>query len=264
MKTFYGIKTDQTQTFDKAGRRLFITKILTKPATVVQVKKQNKDGYSAVQVGLGEKKKVTKPIAGHLKKSGTKVVRWLREVKLEKEDQIKVGDKISIAQTFKVGDIVQVSGTTKGKGFAGAMKRWGFAGGPRTHGQSDRQRAPGSIGGTTDPGRVWPGKKMPGHMGNVTKSIKGLQIVKINEKDQEIWVTGAIPGNRGGLLKITKIGEKKFVGLAEEKKSSFTKATEGQEKMEKVERGKSKKKKETSKKHEKDQEVKKGNKDAKS
>jgi len=203
MKTFYAIKKDQTQTFDKDSKRLFITKLATEPLTAVQVKTEEKDGYRAVQVGFGKKKRVTKPIAGHLKKAKLKTSRWFREIKLLKDDKVKIGDKITADQIFKVGDIVQVTGKTKGRGFAGVMKRWGFKGGPRTHGQSDRERAPGSIGQTTDPGRVWPGKKMPGHMGNKTKTVKGGKVVKI--EDGKLWITGAVPGAKGGMVKVKKI-----------------------------------------------------------
>lgn len=204
MKSFYGFKKDQTQIFDADGKRLVISKITTKPLMVVGVKNQEKDGYQAIKVGISKRKKLTKPIAGSIGELKIKP-RFIRELKIESKMSFKPGDMVKVLAVFKAGDTVKVRGITKGKGFAGGMKRWGFAGGPKTHGQSDRPRSPGSIGQGTDPGRVWKGKKMAGHMGAETKTIRGLKVVKVDEKENEVWVTGLVPGFKGGLLEITRL-----------------------------------------------------------
>jgi len=188
INSFYGFKQQQQQVFDKKGNRLVVTKIKALPLKVKRLKTEKKDGYYALQVEIKKAKKTI-----------------LREVKLKKPAEIKIGAEIKLNQVFQPGDKLNIRGITKGKGFAGVMKRWGFKGGPRTHGQSDRQRAPGSIGQGTDPGRVWKGKKMPGHMGNKAKTIKNLKVFKIDEEKNELWITGVIPGGKRGLVKITKL-----------------------------------------------------------
>ena len=216
MKSFYGFKKDSSQIFDVDGRRLAITKIAVKPLIVIGKKTETKVNYQAIQVGIGQCKKLTKPITGILK--GLKIKpRFIRELKVTDVENYKKGDSLQVSKVFQSGDKVKVRGITKGKGFAGVMKRWGFAGGPRTHGQSDRQRAPGSIGQGTDPGRVWKGKKMPGHMGNKTHTVLGLQVVKVDDEHNELWITGLVPGRRGGLLEITKTSQGKFAGLLKDK-----------------------------------------------
>lgn len=175
-----------------AGSRIPTTSILAGPCVVTQVKTQEKDGYWAVQLGFGEKKTKKTP-------------RYLREIRLEKEPKVKVGDQVSVSDLFKVGDLVSVKGTAKGKGFAGVVKRWHFAGGPKTHGQSDRQRAPGSIGGTTTPGRVYKGKHMAGRMGGQTVTIKGLRIVAVSPERNELLVSGPVPGRTGSFLIIKRL-----------------------------------------------------------
>jgi len=191
VQQFYGFKVNQEQTFSDKGKRLVVTKIKTLPLKVERVKLKEKDGYWALQVVISrDQRKKKKPL--------------LREIKLTQAADFKTGETIKLSSVFKSGEKVQVKGVTKGRGFAGVVKRWGFKGGPRTHGQSDRQRAPGSIGQGTDPGRVWKGKKMPGHMGNKPKTIKGLRVFKVDDKNQELWITGLVPGVKGGLLKISK------------------------------------------------------------
>lgn len=172
-----------------AGQRVPVTRILAGPCSVTQIKKKEKDGYQAIQLGLGQ---------------GKKAPLFLREVKVKSLPKLKVGQKIKVADIFQKGDKVRVTGTSKGKGFAGVVKRWGFKGGPRTHGQSDRERAPGSIGQTTSPGRVWKGKKMPGRMGKKTVTIKGLKVVDIDEEKNILLVSGPVPGPRGEYLFIQK------------------------------------------------------------
>lgn len=194
-----------TQFFDEQGLRFPVTKIKAGPCVVTQIKTQDKDGYWAVQLGFGERKvkNITKPLQGHLKADITSA-RFLREVRLDSEPDLKVGDQITVADIFSKGDKITISGISKGKGFAGVVKRWHFAGGPKTHGQSDRERAPGSIGQGTDPGRVHKGKKMAGRMGGETVTIKNLKVVSIDPEKDEIRVSGPVPGIPGGLLIIRK------------------------------------------------------------
>jgi len=205
-----------TQAWDKNGIRLPVTVLSASPCTVTQIKTKTKDGYSAIQLGFSQKnpKNINKSLKGHLKSIlKNQTPRYLREVKLFSEPQVKVGDTINISDVLKVGDIINVNGLTKGRGFAGVIKRWGFKGGPRTHGQSDRQRAPGSIGQGTDPGRVHKGKKMPGRYGYTPFTVKNLKIIKIDSKTQKLWIKGPIPGSYNQVIKITKIKEGKFPGL---------------------------------------------------
>jgi len=206
------------QTFVE-GRRVPVTKVVAGPCVVTQIKKEDKDGYWAVQLGFGEKriKNVTRPMQGHLRGviKEQKAPRFLREIRLENEPTFKVGDIVSASEIFKVGDIIQVTGTSKGKGFAGVVKRWHFAGGPRTHGQSDRERAPGSIGQTTTPGRVLKGKKMAGRMGGERFTLKNLQIVSVNPETNEVEISGPVPGVTGGLLIVKKLSAGKLEGIQE-------------------------------------------------
>jgi len=206
------------QTFVE-GRRVPVTKVVAGPCVVTQIKKEDKDGYWAVQLGFGEKriKNVTRPMQGHLRGviKEQKAPRFLREIRLENEPTFKVGDIVSASEIFKVGDIIQVTGTSKGKGFAGVVKRWHFAGGPRTHGQSDRERAPGSIGQTTTPGRVLKGKKMAGRMGGERVTLKNLQIVSVNPETNEVEISGPVPGVTGGLLIVKKLSAGKLEGIQE-------------------------------------------------
>jgi len=199
-----GIKIGQTQRFLNDGQRIPVTAIQAGPCVVTQVKK------AAIQVGIGEKrqKNVKKPVLGHIKKAGLKIApRFLREIRIageEADTNLKPGSLIKVGEVFKPGDVVDVTGTSKGKGFSGVVKRWGFAGGPRTHGQSDRERAPGSIGSTTTPGRVLKGKKMAGRKGNQRVTVKNLKIVEIDEEKNLLLVKGLVPGAKRGLLIIRK------------------------------------------------------------
>jgi large subunit ribosomal protein L3 len=176
---------------------------------VTAVKNETRDGYWAIQIGYGLKKlkNTSKPLQGHLKSTtkDDKAPRFLREIKVTKELEVKVGDILTASDIFRPGDVVSVSGISKGKGFAGGVKRWGFHGGPRTHGQSDRERAPGSIGQTTTPGRVYKGKKMVGRMGGEKVTIKNLHIISVNPETNEMEISGQIPGTPGGLITIMKI-----------------------------------------------------------
>jgi large subunit ribosomal protein L3 len=184
---------------------------------VTQIKNLTTDGYWAVQLGYGIRKenRLSKPLQGHLKKSQS-YPRYLREVRLENEPDCKVGDVIKVEEVLKVGDVVAVTSTSKGKGFAGVVKRWHFAGGPKTHGQSDRQRAPGSIGQGTTPGRVLKGKHMAGRMGNEQNTIKNLRVVSIDPEKGTVNLSGPIAGSNKSFVIIRKISSGKLEELIEE------------------------------------------------
>lgn len=176
------------------GRWIPVTRLTLGPCVVTQVKAKETDGYQAVQLGFGNKKRLSDAMAGHLKKSGVAgAFRWIREVHTA-EQAPAVGNKVTVENVFRIGDRVSVTGWTKGRGFSGVVKRWGFAGGPKTHGQSDRHRAPGSIGQGTTPGRVHKGKKMAGRYGSSRKTIKNLPVVKVDRDHHQLWVRGAVPG----------------------------------------------------------------------
>ena len=214
MNTVLATKQYMSQVFSTDGVRLPVTVVRSGPHTVVSTKTQEKDGYWAMQFGFGERKikGLTKPRIGHLKgalKEDKKAPRFLREVRLEKDSGFKVGTTVNPAEVLDVGDLVNVTGVSKGKGFAGGVKRHGFHGGPKTHGQSDRHRAPGSIGQTTTPGRVYKGKRMAGRMGGEQNTIKNLVVLKVDEKSGEILLSGLIPGAPGALLILKKVGKSK-------------------------------------------------------
>jgi large subunit ribosomal protein L3 len=205
--TLFGIKKNMTSTYDARGRRVGATIVEVSPHFVTQVKTEaGKDGYSAVQLGFGNKKNVKKPQMGHMKKAGaSQDLRWLKEFKTEQVD-VEPGTQVTVNQVFFVGDSVKVTGVSKGKGFQGGVRRHGFAGGPKTHGQSDRHRAPGSIGQTTTPGRVYKGKRMAGHMGVDTVSVRNLEVINIDKSNNLLTLKGAIPGATGSVVTITKLG----------------------------------------------------------
>lgn len=223
-----GTKKGMSQAFLVDGTRIPITKIQAGPCLVTQIKTSNKDGYQAIQLGFKRKKrkKLTKPLAGHLrnatwpeKRKEKMMPRELKEVKItnDLDPILKVGDVIAADKILVAGDIVNVTGVSRGKGFTGVMKRWGFKGGPRTHGQSDRERAPGSIGQSATPGRVFKGKKMPGRSGRARVTVRNLQVLKVTEEG-EVWLKGQIPGSRNGLVTLKKVGKiTEFKGLYEEK-----------------------------------------------
>ncbi len=196
-----GRKIGMTQLFEPDGTAVPVTVIEALPCTVVQVKTHKEDGYEAVQVGFGSRKRVTSPLKGHMKGLGQ--FRYLRELHVDDIGKWQVGQKVG-CEIFEPGDLVDVSGAAKGHGFAGVMKRHGFHGGPKTHGQSDRARAPGSIGSGTDPGRVIKGMKMAGHMGTNQSTVKSLKVVRSDPAKGILMVRGAVPGNEGVLLKVRR------------------------------------------------------------
>lgn len=203
VKGLIGKKIGMTQIFDGDGRAVPITLIEAGPCFVSQVKTVENDGYNAIQLAFDEvkPKKLSKAELGHLKTNNLPPVRTLREFRTNKLDGINAGDKVS-ASVFEVGEFVDVIGTSKGKGFAGAMKRWGFRGGPKTHGQSDRQRSPGSSGSGTTPGRVFKGKKRAGRMGNVQVTSSHIRVALVDAERNLIGVQGSVPGAKGGTIMI--------------------------------------------------------------
>lgn len=216
IQALIGQKIEQTQKFLENGHRIPVTEVSLEDNIVVQIKTSEKDTYSAIQLGYGTKKKPTKALAGHAKKANLKTTpQVLKEVAWSGEGELpNVGDAVTVESVFQPGDIIAVTGTSKGKGFAGVMKRHNFRGGPKSHGQSDRERAPGSIGQTTTPGRVYRGKRMAGHMGVDTVTVQNLIVVDVDAANKKLYVLGLVPGHKKAMLVITKTGEqKKFVPL---------------------------------------------------
>lgn len=211
-----GRKIEQTQAFLEDGKRVPLTRLSLASNVVVAHKTIEKDGYMAIQLGFGITKKANKPQEGHIKKAGiTKIPRFFREIRLLEDSDLTPGSTIKVEEVFKIGDIIDVTGTSKGKGFAGGVKRHHFKGGPRTHGQSDRERAPGSIGQTTTPGRVYKGKRMAGKMGHEQVTVRNLVVLDILE--DSILVKGQVPGYVGAVVMVKKVGEsKKLVPLFKE------------------------------------------------
>ncbi len=201
MRGIIGKKVGMTQLFDETGVVVPVTVIEAGPCYVTQVKTVEVDGYNAIQLGFEEvaERKLTKGQKGHLQKAGTPTVRRLREMRFDDAAQYNLGDVIK-ADIFQDGDLVDVIGISKGKGFAGGVKRHGFAGGPKTHGQSDRHRATGSRGAGTTPGHTWPGSRAPGHMGSDQVTVQNLKIALVDAERNLIAIRGAVPGPRGGLV----------------------------------------------------------------
>jgi len=214
VKGLLGIKIGMTQVIDEQGVITPVTVIHAGPCYVTQVKTEASDGYNAVQLGFDEikEKRLTKGQQGHLglikpdkkhprrkKNNGIPAVRYLREFRTQSTKEYKVGQKLTVEQ-FEIGNLVDVSGKTKGRGFTGVVKRYGFGGGIKTHGQSDRHRATGSIGATSGTAHVFKGKKMPGRMGNERHTAQNLEVVRIDVDRNLIAVKGSVPGSKGGFI----------------------------------------------------------------
>ena len=219
-----GHKNNQSQMFNEAGKIMPVTTITTNPCYLVDVKWPEVDGYAAVKLGIDETKKIAKPVKGQLLKAGIQAsLRFLKEFRIDikktgataieeegkkgiqiGEVKMFIGDIVTPAIIFKIGEIVDVSGISKGKGFQGVVRRYGFAGGPKTHGQSDRHRAPGSVGSGTTPGRVFKGQRMAGQTGRVRITVQKLTVVAAD--DTSVTVKGLIPGNKGGLVEVKTHG----------------------------------------------------------
>lgn len=206
MRALLGIKKGQSQQFTSGGKRIPVTIVTAGPCWVTSV--TDKGSYKVAQLAFGNRKTISKPLGGLIKKAGLEVKpRFLREIRvgnLGDLGNLKIGQKIRVGDVFQAGDSVRVTGISKGKGFAGGVKRYHFKGGPRTHGQSDRERAPGSIGQTTTPGRVYKGKRMAGHMGVRRVTVTGLQVVAVDPAQNTITIKGLVPGAKNGLLIISK------------------------------------------------------------
>ncbi len=198
-----GRKIGMTRIYNDTGRSIPVSVIEAGPCTILQIKTRNREGYDAIQVGFLEKKasRMNKPEAGHVKKAGGKGYYHIREFRVVDPDAFEVGQQLSVAEIFNIGDLVDISGKTKGRGFQGVMKRHGFGGGKASHG-SGFQRAPGSIGCSAWPSRVIKGKKLPGRMGNNRITQKNMRIVDIREEDNIMLVQGSVPGAKNGLLSI--------------------------------------------------------------
>ncbi|MFM8320144.1 MAG: 50S ribosomal protein L3 [Chloroflexota bacterium] len=202
LKGLIGKKVGMTQIFDDAGVAIPVTLIEAGPCYVTQLRTSENDGYSAVQLGFDEvkPKRLTGGQLGHLKRSNIPPLRFLREFRA-KNPELNEGDTLTVS-VFTVGESVDVVGTSKGKGFQGGVKRYHFKGGPKTHGQSDRQRAPGSRGSGTTPGRVYKGARGAGHMGNDRVTTQNLKVVLVDSERNLLGVRGAVPGAKGGVLLI--------------------------------------------------------------
>jgi large subunit ribosomal protein L3 len=197
-----GRKLGMTQIFDEAGEVVPVTVLEVGPCVVTQILTPERNGYNAVQLGFGHKKRLKEPERGHLRASGAQS-RYLREMKTDGSEGYTVGQTLD-ASVFEAGEVIDVTGTSKGKGFAGVIKRHHFRGGPKTHGQSDRWRAPGSIGATTTPGRVFKGQRMAGHMGHERVTVQNLRVVRVDPERNLVLVRGSVPGPAEGLLLVRK------------------------------------------------------------
>lgn len=201
-KAILGTKVGMTQIFNEDGKVIPVTVVLAGPCVVTQKKTAETDGYEAVQVGFGEvkEKNLNKPMKGHFAKADVACKKYVRELRLDDCSGLNVGDEIK-ADVFAAGDKIDVTGISKGKGFAGPMKRWGLHRGPMAHG-SGYHRGSGSMGACSNPGRVMKGKKLPGHMGVVKVTVQNLEVVKVDAENNLILLKGAVPGNKGGLVTI--------------------------------------------------------------
>ena len=216
-----GTKKYQKQGFLQDGTRVPLTAVNVLGNVVTQIKTTDKEGYNSLQLGISTNKKARKSLKNHASKAGLQETpRFFKEIRVDDLEGATLGSQINASEIFAPGDMVDVTGISKGKGWAGGVKRWGFHGGPRTHGQSDRERAPGSIGQTTTPGRVYRGKKMAGRMGSDTVTVKNLEVISVTD-DGIILIKGLVPGNVNGLVMVKKVGEnKKFVPLYKEPSSA--------------------------------------------
>ena len=202
INAIYGTKLGMTQVFDENDNMVPVTVVQAEPNTICQVKTAETDGYEAVQLGFGavKAKKVNKPMAGHFAKQGVEPVRHLREVRVDNAADYKSGDTVTVAN-FADTKFVDVTGTSKGKGFAGVMRRYNFQGGPGGHG-AHFHRAPGSVGMCATPSRVFKGMRLPGHLGVDTVTVKTLEVVRVDEEQNLILIKGALPGGKNATVRI--------------------------------------------------------------
>lgn len=201
-----GKKKNMTQIFADDGTVIPVTIVEANPCVVTQVKTEEKDGYSAIQLGFGKKRKISMALKGHIKKGKLETVESIFEFRVSNPENYKVGQLLDV-EIFTEGELIDVSGFSKGKGFQGVVKRHGFSGGPKTHG-STSHRVPGSVGASATPGRVVKGKKLPGRMGGERITVKNLKIVRVEKNNDLVAVKGAIPGSRNGIVILRKIASK--------------------------------------------------------
>ena len=205
MKGLIAKKMGMSQIFNEDGSVVPVTILEVGPCYISQIKTIEKDGYDAVQIAYGNKKekRTNKPLHGHFKKAGLDPKRILAEFEIIPGFNYKMGQEFNVS-IFKIGDMVKVTGTSKGRGFSGVMKRYGFGGGPKTHGQREHPRSAGSIGQASDPSRVFKGMKMAGQYGNKKKTVENLKVVKIDSSNNQIFVRGSVPGSNNGILVVNK------------------------------------------------------------
>lgn len=218
INTIFGIKGSMTTRFDSHGRRIPVTQIMAEPSVIIGKKE------GRVIIGFGKVKKPKKPQTHFISSIGF-APKYIKEIKNKNSENFKNGDFVTVS-VFEKQDLVKVTGTTKGRGFAGGIKRWGFHGGPKTHGQSDRHRAPGSIGQTTTPGRVFKGKHMAGHYGAAKQTTTNIEILSVDPLNNIIEVIGAVPGHRNGILIVEKTGKAKAYTPPPEEKPKEEEETE--------------------------------------
>ena len=197
-----GKKVGMTSIYSEGGQQFPATVIEAGPCYVSQVKTDENDGYNAVQIGYVFDKKANKPKVNHFKKNNCDPMRYSKEFRIEKNEEFKLGEKIDL-NIFSLGEFVSVTGTSKGKGFAGVMKRHGFGGGRASHGKNSVMRKPGSVGAGADPSRIWKGKKMPGRYGGDQVTVKNLEVIKIDIENNLLFIKGAVPGSNNNLVSIT-------------------------------------------------------------
>ncbi len=207
-----GKKLGMTHVYVDGGVLEGVTAVQAGPCPVTQIKTTATDGYNAVQLAFGEAKHLTSPHKGQLKGFGE--LKYLREFRMDDVSDVQLGQKVDVS-AFKAGDLVNVTGVSKGKGFAGGVKRYHFHGGPKTHGQSDRHRAPGSMGATTTPAHTWKGQRMAGRMGQDRVTLRNLKVVRVDAEKNLLLIGGAVPGGENGILLIKKVGESKAQAAAE-------------------------------------------------
>ena len=202
MKTLIAKKIGMTQIYDENSKSLGVTVLDVSDCRVVQVKNNEKDGYSAVQLTIGKKKKLSKPLESHYKKYDVEPGEVLHEVKVDEDSEFNPGAKINVKDFFEIGQKVDITGISKGKGFAGVMKRHNFSGQKASHGVHKVHRAGGSIGNASFPGHVFKGQKMAGRMGNQKTTIQSVTIVGLNEEKNYLLVNGSVPGNKGNIVQV--------------------------------------------------------------
>ena len=194
-----------TSVFDENRVQIPVTVLEVGPCKITQIKTKENDGYKAVQIGYSEtrEKLLTKPKLGHLKKSGDSLLSKLVEFRTDEVDNFKLGDTLTVDRFFK-GELIDITSRSKGRGFTGVVKKFNFRGGPKTHGQSDRLRTPGSVGASSYPSRVIKGKKMPGHYGDRNVTIKNLEVIKVDNENNLLLVKGSVPGSRNSYVLVSK------------------------------------------------------------